>query len=88
MGLQKLTEMSWFKDQLTDEDLELFESNFKSSKRTQQALVMWCDYQLAKLDKEMSLTKLKEIPDRGEYLLGVAAQRDVLSRMKSLLLED
>jgi hypothetical protein len=80
--------MTWFKDQLTDDDVELFESNFKSSKRTQQAIVMWCDHELAKLDKETSLTKLKGIPDRGEYLLGVAAQREMLSRMKSLLLED
>ena len=88
MALQKLMEMSWFKDQLDSEEVESFASNFKSSEKTQRALVMWCNHELEKLDKDMSLTKLKGTPDRGEYLIGVVAQRDVLLRIRTLLLED
>lgn len=88
MALQKLIEYDWFKDQCEDGDLKAFESNFKSSKRTQEAIVMWVDHEVAKLDNELTLTKLKDVPDRAEFALLVTAQKDVLKRIKHLIVED
>ena len=88
MALHKILEYSWFTDQFDAEDIELFESNFKNSKRTQEALVIWIDHELDKLDKEFTLPKLRDVADRAEVALFIAAQRDALLKLKSLLLED
>lgn len=88
MALQNLITSSWFTAQVDANDIELYEINFKSSTRTQEALHMWCSHELDKLDKELSLTKLKGMSDRAEMALIVAAQRDVLLKLQSLLLED
>ncbi len=91
MALQNLSELlecDWFKDQFDTEDLKSIESNFKSSTRTQQALVCFIDHELSRLDNELSFTKLKSIPDRAEVALMVVAQKDALQRIKNLLVED
>lgn len=88
MALQNLLEYSWFKDLLEDEsEVESYESNFKASRLTQDALVKYIDHRVAELDKELSLPKLKEMSDRGEMALIVAAQRDALMKIRILLLE-
>jgi len=86
--LNDLLDYDWFKEQVDSEDIELFESNFKSSTRTQLALRMYLEHEMKKLDAELSLTKLREIPDRAEYALMVAAQKDVLQGILNLLVEE
>ena len=89
MALQKLLAYRWFKEQAEQRaELESFESNFKSSELTQEALLIYIDHELEKLDKSLSLAKLKELPDRGEYALTVLAQKEALTNLKQLLLED
>jgi len=88
VALQKLTELDWFRDQYDEEELKAFESNFRSSARTQEALLAYLDHELERLDNNLSFTKLKNVPDRAEVALMGAAQKDVLKQVKQLLLED
>ena len=87
MDLLTLTQYDWFKDQYDTEDLKNLESNFKGSRNTRRALVLYLDHELDKLDKEMKLSKLLEVPDRAELALMVATRRDVLLSIRELILE-
>lgn len=85
MALQTILDYDWFKDRVDSEDLPLFESNFLSSQRTQEAILLWIDNECTKLDNETSMCKLRELPDRAEVTLMAAARRDVLNDLRKLL---
>ena len=85
MGLQKLKELDWFFDSFDEDTLELMESNFQTSKMTQLAITAWAQHEITKLDKEITLTKLRETPDRAELALLVAGQRESLLKLINLL---
>lgn len=88
MALATLLEMDWFKDQVDEEDVDAFESNFRSSKRTLEALDLWITHEQAKIDNSTTLQSLRELPDRAEVTLMAAAQKDVLSRLRKLIQEE
>lgn len=84
MDLLQILDSSWFKLE-EDETKEDYESNFRSSVKTRRALSLWVSHELSKLDREMSLTHIKDKPDRGELALVVMARREQLLQMQAIL---
>lgn len=79
----KLLSYDWFREAVGD-DLKYYVSNFASSGKTQEALLLWIDRESARLDKAITLTALENTPNRAELTLMVAAQKDVLNRVRKL----
>lgn len=88
MSLNRLFEYDWFtREAEAIADQKEFESNFQGSGLTQQALLIYIEHELAKLDNSITSAKLKELPDRGEVVLMVVAQKEALQKLKKLLEE-
>lgn len=83
MNLNQILNSNWF--DLDGYEVEEYESNFRSSHRTCHAINLWIDHELSKLDKEMSLQRIKEKPDRAELALIVMARREQLLAFRALL---
>jgi hypothetical protein len=83
VNLNQILSSNWF--DLDGYEAEDYESNFRSSHRTRHAINLWIDHELSKLDKEMSLQRIKEKPDRAELALIVMARREQLLAFRALL---
>ncbi|AAM28400.1 hypothetical protein [Vibrio phage VpV262] len=84
MDLLQILDSNWFELE-ADETKEDYESNFRASVKTRRALNLWIQHELSKLDKEMSLSRIKEKPDRAELALVVMARREQLLQMQAIL---
>lgn len=86
----KLLNNNWVLSHFQDDNdtLEKITKQAKACPDFLKLLSLYIDHELASLDSQCSISALKSVPDKGEYLLLLAGKRDTLYNLKSLLLDD